>query len=153
MRFKDLLDTVLSSRGITEKDIYKLLSSHILTDEEIFVISHLLDECNHLNVLFTRDIGTVSIRPRFFDIEVDYNIFSKTSQGLICSMLVNFDKETLYVVYNDAKVDIGLDLFDYRPKNTKNVLHTRMHLLNELLTRYYSRTLYAIYLELRRRSL
>lgn len=153
MRFRDLLDTVLSARGITENDIYKLLSSHILTDEEIFTISHLLDESNHLNVLFTRDIGTLSVRPRFFDIEVDYNIFSKDNQGLICSMLVNFHKETLFVVYSDVKVEIGLDLFDYSPKNTKNVLHARMHLLNELLTRYYSRTLYAIYLEHRRRNL
>ena len=121
MRFRDLLDTVLSARGITENDIYKLLSSHILTDEEIFTISHLLDESNHLNVLFTRDIGTLSVRPRFFDIEVDYNIFSKDNQGLICSMLVNFHKETLLVVYSDVKVEIGLDLFDYSPKNTKNV--------------------------------
>ena len=138
----------MSSKGICEDDIYKLLSSHILTDEEIFEISRFIDSNQNTNVFFSRYIGDIEVKLKLFDIEIDYMILSKDKK-IIASMGVNFFNESLIVEFSDIKLDIGLDLMDYKNKNTKNVLYMRMHVLNEILTRYYTKLLYSIYLERR----
>ena len=146
--FRNTLYKLMSSKGICEDDIYKLLSSHILTDEEIFEISRFIDSNQNTNVFFSRYIGDIEIKLKLFDIEIDYMILSKDKK-IIASMGVNFFDESLIVEFSDIKLDIGLDLMDYKNKNTKNVLYMRMHVLNEILTRYYTKLLYSIYLERR----
>ena len=139
----------MNAKGICEQDIYKLFSSHILTDEEIFTISHFINSNQNTNVFFSKYIGDMEIKLKIFDIEIDYIIFSK-DKNTMASMSVNFVNESLIVEFSDVKLDIGLDLMDYKDCNPKNVLYMRMHVLNEILTRYYTKLLYSIYLERRR---
>lgn len=148
--FYKLLNHIFESRGIVESDFYKLLSSHTITDEEIFVISRFIVDNQNLNIFFSKSIGDMEIRLRFFDIELDYDILDK-NKSTLATIMVNFNDESLYVVYKDIKVEIRLDLVDYKGSDKKNtVLYMRMQVLNEILTRYYSKLLYAIYLERRR---
>ena len=148
--FYQLLNHIFESRGIVESDFYKLLSSHTITDEEIFVISRFIVDNQNLNIFFSKSIGDMEIRLRFFDIELDYDILNK-NKSTLATIMVNFHDESLYVVYKDVKVEIRLDLVDYKGSDKKNtVLYMRMQVLNEILTRYYSKLLYAIYLERRR---
>ena len=148
--FRNLLDQILNSKGIDERDIYQLLSSHVLTDEEIFAISRVIFENQNLNIFFSRNIGGTEVRVKIFDIEIDYELYSVDKRRL-ASVQVNFKDLTLFVCYNDIKVDLKLDLLDYSGNQNKNVLYLRMQVLNEILTRYYSKILYAIYNEKRRR--
>ena len=148
--FRNLLDQILNSKGIDERDIYQLLSSHVLTDEEIFAISRVIFENQNLNIFFSRNIGGTEVRVKIFDIEIDYDLYSIDKRRL-ASVQVNFKDLTLFVCYDDIKVDLKLDLLDYSGNQNKNVLYLRMQVLNEILTRYYSKILYAIYNEKRRR--
>ena len=148
--FYKLLNHIFESRGIVESDFYKLLSSHTITDEEIFVISRFIVDNQNLNIFFSKSIGDMEIRLRFFDIELDYDVLDN-NKSTLATIMVNFHDESLYVVYKDVKVEIRLDLVDYKGSDKKNtVLYMRMQVLNEILTRYYSKLLYAIYLERRR---
>ena len=148
--FRDVLYRIMDSKGITESDFYKLLSYHCITDEEIFVISHLINNNRNANIFFTKIIGDIEVRVRLFEIEVVYDIVKSNTGKTLTTMSVSFDKETLFVEYSDCRLEIGLDLFDYPEMDKTNVLFMRMQLLNEILTRYYSRMLYSIYLERRR---
>ena len=148
--FRDFLFKILDSRGVTEDDIYRALSSHTITDEEIFTISRLLNGYHEMNIPYARSIGSVEIRVKLFEIEVDY-IFYNSEKLPVATITVNFMDESLFVIYKDIKVEIGLDLLDFKEnRNKKTVLYARMQVLNELLTRYYSKVLYDIYVERRR---
>lgn len=142
----------MDSRGIAESDFYKLLGEHCLTDEEIFAISYYLNDNKNQNIFFTKIIGDLEVRVRFFEIEVVYDIIRSCDNKRLSSMSVNFYNESLFIEFSDTKLEIGMDLFDYPNKKKESVLYARMQLLNELLTRYYSRILYSIYRERRRCS-
>lgn len=151
MAFYDMIQNIFNAKGITEYDCYKLFSSHTLTDEEIFTMSRTIMNSQGMNIFFTKMIGDTEIRIRIFDdIELDYEFYSKDKK-VLANIAVNFKDLSLFVSYSDTKIDIRLDLMDYTGNNKKNVLYMRMQVLNELLTRYYSKLLYAIYLERRRR--
>lgn len=140
----------MDAKGITQIDLYKLFSDHCITDEEIFTVSHYLNDNKNRNIFFTKIIGILEVRVRFFEIEVVYDIIRSRDNKRIASISVNFDNESLFVEFPDIKLEIGLDLYDYPNRNKETVLYARMQLLNELLTRYYSRILYSIYQERRR---
>lgn len=156
MRFYDFLDRLMHCSGISEKDFAKALkesSDHgILTDEEIFAVSRYINNLRSVNIFFTRKIGEVEIRPRFFDIAVDWQFVAKdkTVRATLC---LNLNTYSFFIEIPNLnrKMTIDTHLLDIKEKDQLDQ-HTRvtMLVLNDLLTLYYSRILYAIYLELRR---
>lgn len=156
MRFYDFLDRLMHCTGISENDFAKALkesSDHgILTDEEIFSISRYVDNLKGVNIFFSRRVGTIEIRPKFFDIAIDWEVVApdRTVRAILC---LNLNQCTLFVELPNAKKKIVINdsLLDVE-NNSQLDLHTKTTLLvlNDILTRYYSNLLYNIYRELRR---
>ena len=156
MRLYDFLDRLMYCTGISEKDFTKALkesSDHgILTDEQIFTISRYINNLKGIKIFFSRKVGTVEIRPKFFDIAVDWEFVAsdKTIRAAIC---LNLNRNTLFVELPNSNKRFTIDssLLDvYEKDKLDQTSRTILLLLNDLLTRYYSNLLYNIYRELRR---
>lgn len=152
--FIKLIDQIMECSGITENDFVILLSNghKILTDEIIFAISRYIDSIKGINIFFTRTIGTTEIRTRFFDIAIDYQFYN-SDKKLSSAVMLNLSTLTLIVEFPliEEKYTIGNDLLDFEQEKKNKLSILRMQVLNDLLTRYYSKILYAIYLQKRRR--
>ena len=147
--FAKIFDRAINSRGLERRDIeYIIRSTDILTDEQIFVFSHFINRYRASNVFFTKYIGDLIISLRMFDIAICYEIKNKKGT-LLCSMEIDFQSETLFVKYQNCNCEIGRDLMEYRGKNEANDI--RMKVLNEVLVRYYTHILYAIYTDIHRK--
>lgn len=145
--FSQTLERIMNCGGIKKEDFEILLrDKKILTDEMIFSITRFIDSQKNTNIFFTKTIGDIEIRIRFFDIAVDYVIYNSNKQ---ISAIVSCNLNTLTFIIEfpllKEKYTIGNDLLDFE-KDKKNQLSTmRMQVLNELLTRYYSIILYNLY--------
>lgn len=151
--FCDQLNRIMNCSGINEEDFLIFLKDrNILTDEMIFTISRYLDNVKGINIFFSKTIGTTEVRIRFFDIAIDYLIYNSNKQ-LCTSVSLNLSTLTLFVEFPllDEKYTIGNDLLDFEESKKNKLSILRMQVLNELLTRYYSKILYSIYKAQRRR--
>lgn len=151
--FMKLIDQIMSCTGITEEDFKILLSDHrILTDEAIFGITRYIDSIKGINIFFTRSIGDIEIRARFFDIAIDYVMYNSKKQ-VSAVVAVNLSTLTLLVEFPllKEKYTIDRDLLDFEDNKKNNMSLLRMQVLNDVLTRYYSKILYSIYIQKRRR--
>lgn len=159
--FRDTLDNIMRCSGIKEDDFILLLRSQkILTDEMIFAISRFIDNEKNSDIFFTKIIGNIEIRIRFFDITVDYLFYNKENK-LLAAMCVNLvdpftliiDFPNIITEFQDVKerYTIGNDLLDFEKEKQNDLSILRMQVLNEVLTRYYAKILYSLYLQLRRR--
>lgn len=151
--FYDQLNRIMNCKGISEEDLLMFLKDQtILTDTMIFTISRYLDNIKGINIFFTKMIGSIEVRTRFFDIAMDYLIYNKDKK--ICSSVsLNFSTLTLIVEFPliGEKYIIGNDLLDFDKSQMNKLSILRMQVLNDLLTRYYSKILYSIYSAYNRR--
>ena len=149
------LQRVMKTQGITEHDLYKLLSDDntkgVMTDETIYSVVKYIDSIKAINVFLSRKIGSIEIRPKWFDQSVDFQMIDQNHQvtAAVCLQLVYPYKFHIEFPILKRNVTINLDLLDYDDKDA--TMDLRMRVLNEILTRYYSKTLYTIYQELNRR--
>lgn len=148
--FLRIFDKAINSRGLELRDIEFLVrSKEVLTDEQIFIFSQFINRYRASNVFFTKYIGNLIISLRMFDIAICYEIKNKKGE-LLCSMDIDFYKKTLYVRYPDkSNLEIMHNLLDYRYKSDTN--DVRMKVLNEVLIRYYTHIIYAIYMDMQRK--
>lgn len=151
--FMKTIDQMMNCRGITEDDFRVLLSSHhILTDEAIFAITRYIDSIKGINVFFSRTIGSLEVSARFFDIAVDYVVYD-SNKKVTAATAVNLNTLTLIVEFPaiNEKYVIANDLLDFEEDKKNKLSLLRMQVLNDVLTRYYTRILYSIYVQKRRR--
>lgn len=149
--FLRLFDKAINSIGLEKRDIeFIIRSKDVLTDEQIFVFSHFINRYRASNVFFTKYIGNLIISLRMFDIAICYEIKNRKGE-LLCIMDIDFAKETLYVKYPNDKenLEVMRHLLDYKGKSEINDL--RMKVLNEVLVRYYTHIIHAIYRDMHRR--
>lgn len=151
--FMKLIDQIMNCSGITEEDFKIFLSDHhILTDEAIFGITRYIDSIKGINIFFSRYIGDIEVRARFFDIAIDYVMYNSKKQ-VSAVVAVNLSTLTLLVEFPllKEKYTIDRDLLDFEADKKNSVSLLRMQVLNDVLTRYYSKILYSIYIQKRRR--
>ena len=151
--FRVLFHQLMDYSGIKEEDFQKILRSNgVLTDEMVFTISRYINDLKGINVFFTRKFGDFEIRVRFFDIAVDYVFYNKNKQ---IAAIVSTNLQDLSFVVEfpiiEEKYTIDKDLLDFEEEKKNKLSILRMQVLNEALTRYYSKILYSIYLQIRRR--
>lgn len=150
------LQRVMRTQGITEHDLYKLLSDDntkgVMTDETIYSVVKYINSVKTINVFLTRKIGSTEIRPKWFDQSVDFQMINEDHQvtAAVCLQLVYPYKFHIEFPILKRTILINLDLLDY-DGGKDAIMDLRMRVLNEILTRYYSKTLYTIYQELNRR--
>ena len=142
----------MNCSGIKQDDFDKLLrDKKVLTDEMVFAITRFIDSQKNTNIFFTKMIGDTEIRIRFFDIAVDYMIYTKDKK-LSTIVSCNFNTLTFIIEFTliKEKYIIKNDLLDFDQKQKNPLSIIRMQVLNELLTRYYSIILYNLYRQRRR---
>lgn len=151
--FDRSIERIFDCRGITEADFYKLLSDNtVLTDIAIFSISRMIGSprtaCIQVpkNIMFTKYIGETEIRPRVFGPIMDYLFLNQKGEA-IADIELNFNSLSLHVSFPrlQMKFPIRNDLLDFDSDLKDKVMVLRMQVLNEILTRYYSKLLYCIY--------
>ena len=150
--FMKLIDQMMNCSGITEDDFRILLSSnHILTDEMIFAVTRYIESIKGINVFFSRTIGNIEVTARFFDIAVDYVIYD-SNRRVTAAVAVNLNTLTLFVEFPviKEKYTIDHDLLDFEDDKKNKLSLLRMQVLNDVLTRYYTRILHSIYMQKRR---
>lgn len=151
--FMNLIDQMMNCTGITEDDFRILLSGNrILTDEIIFAVTRYIDSIKGINVFFARAIGNIEVTARFFDIAVDYVIYD-SNKKVTAAVAVNLNTLTLIVEFPmiKEKYTIANDLLDFDEDKKNNLSILRMQVLNDVLTRYYTKILHSIYIQKRRR--
>lgn len=147
-----MMDTI----GITEHDIYKMLQDStvrgVLTDETIYSVAKYIDSVKGINIFLTKTIGDIEVRPKWFDNSVDFQMILKdgTVSAAVCLQLTQPYMFYIEFPVLKKKIIINLDLLDHNG-DRDNTMELRIRVLNEVLTRYYSKTLYAIYKEIHRR--
>lgn len=142
--FEEKLDWAMRSRGMDIQSFDSLLRDEpYLSDHKIFVISHFINDFKP-HIFLTKKIGHANIICRRFDIAVTYTIMTSNP----CRISVDFNNLTLEVKYTDRTLIIDQNLSDYRGEHDK-LIDMRQIFLNEILIRYFSRVLYAMYRELR----
>lgn len=150
------LERVMAAGGITEHDIEKLLRDDnpkgMLTDETIYSVVKYINSVKGINVFLTRKIGSMEIRPRWFDQSVDFQIIRKDGkvEAALCMQLVHPYRFHIEFPIINQTIVILMDLLDFEGDHNET-MELRIRVLNEIITRYYSKTLFAIYQELRRR--
>ena len=152
IHFSETLHQIMNCSGIKQDDFDKLLrDKKVLTDEMVFAITRFIDSQKNTNIFFTKIIGDTEIRIRFFDIAVDYMIYTKDKK-LSTIVSCNFNTLTFIIEFPliKEKYIIKNDLLDFDQKQKNSLSVIRMQVLNELLTRYYSIILYNLYRQRRR---
>jgi len=150
--FDNIFKSAIYSKGLEKRDIGFLIRSSntgYLTDEQIFVFSRFLNSYRG-NIGFTKYIGDLVINAKLFDIAVVYQIKHKTSNKLLCTVDVNFDKCSLYIYFDCMKksIEVMEDLNTYKNENKND--DVRMKFLDEILSRYFTDLIYAIYVDIGR---
>ena len=124
--FEDKLEWALCTRGLTVEAFLSLLRDEpYLSDNKIFAIS------------------SIEIVCRRFEVAVTYTIKSTNP----CRIDVDFNTLGLEVKYTDRTLIIDQNLMEYRGEHNL-LFDLRQEILNEMMTRYFSRVLYAMYREL-----
>ena len=141
--FEDKLEWALCTRGLTVDAFLSLLRDEpYLSDNKIFAISRFINN-SKVPVFLTKKIGDIEIVCRRFEVAVTYTIKS-TNQ---CRIDVDFNTLGLEVKYTDRTLIIDQNLMDYRGEHNL-LFDLRQEILNEMMSRYFSRVLYAMYREL-----
>ena len=142
--FEEKLHMALSSYGMSEKAFLSLLRDEdFISDNKIFVISRMINQFNP-NIILTKKIGNTTILCRRYDIAIEYTI--KTTNP--CNIIVDFHSLSLEVEYKERKLIIDSNLMDYQGEKDR-LIDLRQYTLNEIMIRYFSKILYALYNELR----
>lgn len=142
--FRDKINWAMRSRGFDVEAFDSLMREEpFISDNVIFDASRFINSF-YLPIFLTKKIGDMEIRCRRFDIAVVYNIRTSTP----CNVIVDFNDLSLTVEYGDVRLTIDQNLSDYRGEHTK-LYDLRQTFLNEILIRYFSIILYAMYRELR----
>lgn len=146
-RFIEYLQGLMSCKMVHKNEIENLLrSEEVLTDEQIFAISHYLNDSKQLDIFFQSIIGNVQISMKFFDIAIYYDFILVDKSERRARIEVNFQNEKLYIYYNDETLEIFDNFLDYSTDMKCLGNDLRMRVTNELLTRFFIDILHSIYL-------
>lgn len=151
--FRDTLNQIMNYSNIKEEDFMILLRNQgALTDEMIFAISRYINDLKGINIFYTRNIGTFEVRIRFFDIAIDY-VFYNPRKEIAAVVALNLNTLTLFVEFPllEEKYTIDNNMMDFEKEKKNKLSIARMHVLNDALTRYYTKILYSIYIDQHRR--
>ena len=141
--FEDKLEWALCTRGLTVEAFLSLLRDEpYLSDNKIFAISRFINN-SKIPVFLTKKIGNIEIVCRRFEVAVTYTIKSTNP----CRIDVDFNTLGLEVKYTDRTLIIDQNPMEYRGEHNL-LFDLRQEILNEMMTRYFSRVLYAMYREL-----
>lgn len=148
---------IMKTSGITEHDFHKIIVDDspkgVMTDQTVFSVSRYLNSVKGINVFLSRKVGNTEIRPKWSGNNVDFNLLNEDGSTLAVISLLLVNPFSFHIKYPAIQRDvaINLDLLDYDGERDPT-MDLRMRVLNEILTRYYSRTLYTVYKELHKRG-
>jgi len=141
--FENRLIEAMNNIGMSEDAFQSLLRDEpYLSDNKLFVISRLFNTINP-NIFLSKKVGNLFVRCRRFDIAIIYTINTTNP----CNVIVDFNKLDLQVEYKDKNLIINSNLLDYKGEKNK-LIDLRQEVLNEILIRYFSKALFALYKEL-----
>lgn len=158
MRFEDL-QRIMYTGGIQEKDFIKILLDNasgrgVMTDVTLFAVIRFLATVRGINIFFSSRIGDFEVKPMWFSDEVTLTFTNTKTNSIDCTINMELAGEYRCVIsfkQIGVSVVIDQDLLDYSGKKD-TTMDLRMRILNEMVTRYYSRLLYRVYKELQRRE-
>ena len=142
--FERKLPWAMQARGLDVDAFESLLRDELyLSNNKLSAISKFIID-HSIPIILTKNVGKLTIQCKRSSEEISYIVKTKNP----CTLVVNFREHHIHVEYTDVTLLINKDLSDYYGEHTK-LNDARQYFLNEILIRYFSQVLYAIYRELR----